>query len=216
MGKSNRAVSLRWSLLRSFLLLVLISSLTLFAMMQYRAAQTEQTLSVELTQSGLTRARARLSRFLEPARIGSQLGIAWGRDHLIDLAAAVDGAPGTVTTPQWLLLRLEDGRLRNRVVARDAWGATGLWLDVDHDGAVAGATWQEIDYDPRTRPWYLERNGLRHGEPYWTEASTTGDLGITVSNGWKQSDTEHVIAFDVLLTTLSDFTIAKAPARAAE
>ena len=245
MGKSNRAVSLRWSLLRSFLLLVLISSLTLFAMMQYRAAQTEQTLSVELTQSGLTRARARLSRFLEPARIGSQLGIAWGRDHLIDLAAAVDGAPGTVTTPQleaveqlnrlllpylrahpvissinlgnargegWLLLRLEDGRLRNRVVARDAWGATGLWLDVDHDGAVAGATWQEIDYDPRTRPWYLERNGLRHGEPYWTEAyllATTGDLGITVSNGWKQSDTEHVIAFDVLLTTLSDFTIAR-------
>ncbi len=245
MGKSNKAVSLRWSLLRSFLLLVLISSLTLFAMMQYRAAQSEKSLSVELTTSGLSKARQRLSQFLEPARIGSELGVAWGRDGLIDLAAAVDGEAGTVSTPQldaisrinrlllpylkahpvissinlgnargegWLLLRLEDGRLRNRVIAHDAWGATSLWLDVDHDGAVAGATWQELDYDPRKRPWYQERDGLRHGEPYWTEAyllATTGDLGITVSNGWQQGDVEHVIAFDVLLTTLSDFTISE-------
>jgi adenylate cyclase len=244
MANGRRPVSLRWSLLRSFLLLVLISSLSLFAMMQYRAAQSERELSVELTKVGLEEASEQLDRFLNPARIGSELAIAWGRDGLIDLSAAIADEPGKVTTAQigaitrlnrlllpylkahpvissinvgnargegWLLLRLDDGRLRNRLVARDTWGATSLWLDVDHDGTPAGETWETLDYDPRIRPWYRERAGWRDGDPYWTEAyllATTGDLGITVSNGWQRDGVDHVVAFDVLLTTLSDFTLA--------
>ena len=89
MGKSNQAVSLRWSLLRSFLLLVLLTSLTMLAVMQYRAWQSEQTLSLELTQRGLDLAGDALERFLEPARTGATLTAEWGRLGLLDLAPVV-------------------------------------------------------------------------------------------------------------------------------
>ncbi|RLA29891.1 MAG: hypothetical protein DRR03_11400 [Gammaproteobacteria bacterium] len=242
---AKQPVSLRWSLLRSFLLLVMISSLSLFAMMQYRAGQSEQALSVDLTHRGLKEAEVQLDRFLDPARVGVGLATAWGRDGLMDLAAIVAGAPGEVSSEQfdalarlnrlllpylkahpvissinlgnargegWLLLRLEDGQLRNRIVARDSWGATSLWFDVDHDGTPAGAEWRVLDYDPRIRPWYRELEGARPGQMNWTEPyllATTGDLGITVSGHWQQQGVDHVVAFDVLLTTLSDFTLNK-------
>jgi adenylate cyclase len=90
MTNARQPVSMRWSLLRSFLLLVLISSLLLFAMMQYRAGQTEQTLSLDMTQRGLEIARRQLDRFLEPARANARISATWGRDGILDIAPLVD------------------------------------------------------------------------------------------------------------------------------
>jgi adenylate cyclase len=109
----------------------------------------------------------------------------------------------------WLLVRLEDGQYRNRIVARDAWGPTSLWFDVDFDGTPAAAEWKPLDYDPRIRPWYRDATDLKPGKLAWTEPyyfSTTEDLGITASSYWKAVDIDHVVAWDILLTSLSDFT----------
>jgi len=239
---AKQPVSLRWSLLRSFLLLVMISSLSLFAMMQYRAGQSEQKLSLELTQLGLDQAKRHLDRFLDPARFGATVSAAWGRDGLLDIKPLVAGPSGEVTSGQiealkrlnqlflptiksrallssvnignargegWGLVRLEDGRMRNWVVARDSWGTNTLWFDVDHDGTPAGATWKERDVDLRLRPWYQGAAKLKPGKLHWTEPYvflTAKQPGITASSHWKDDDVTHVVGWDVLLTTLSDFT----------
>jgi len=235
-------VSLRWSLLRTFLLLVLISSLSLFVMMQYRASQMEETLSLELTRRGLDEAKRQLDRFLDPARFGATVSAVWGRDGLLGLEPLVAGPPGEVTSEQietlkrlnqlflpiiksrsllssvniandrgegWGLIRLEDGQIRNWIVARDSWGTATLWFDVDHDGTPAGATWEEREADLRVRPWYQGAAQLRPGKLHWTEPYiflTAKQPGITASSHWKDGDVTHVIGWDVLLTTLSDFT----------
>jgi len=235
-------VSLRWSLLRSFLLLVLISSLSLFAMMQYRAAQSEKTLSLKLTQRGLDSSRSQLDHFLDPARFGVEVSAHWGRDGLLDIAPLVAGLPGEVTPHQvaalerlnqlflpiiksrpllslvtianargegWGLVRLADGQMRNWIVARDSWGVASLWFDVGHDGTLTGATWEQRDADLRERPWYQGATKVRPGQLHWTEPYTFITLkqpGLTVSSHWKKGDITHVIGWDVLLTTLSDFT----------
>ena len=247
MGKSNQAVSLRWSLLRSFLLLVLLTSLTMLAVMQYRAWQSEQTLSLELTQRGLDLAGNALERFLEPARTGATLTAEWGRLGLLDLAPVVAAPVGEVGDPQrdaitrlnrlflpilraraaldavqlgndrgegWLLLRRSEGGFVNRIVARDAWGPRALWFDTNWDGYPANPRWVDLDYDPRARPWYVEPGkddaGRGIGAQTWTSPytfATTRELGITASRAWRQADgTSTVVAWDVLLSSLSDFT----------
>ncbi len=250
MGKASRPVSLRWSLLRSFLLLVLISSLTLFAMMQYRAWHSEQTQSLDLTVRGLRLAGAALEKFLEPARTGANLASEWGRLGLLDIVPVAAVPAGESSYAQrdaiaylnrlflpilkarsaldavqlgndrgegWLLLRLDDGRFRNRIVARDAWGPRALWFDTNWDGTPANPVWEDLDYDPRLRPWYhtpgRAADGTESGELHWTPAytfATTRELGITASRSWQQDGVTTVVAWDVLLKTLTDFTQSKA------
>src|SRR5690554_14908 len=63
--------------------------------------------------------------------------------------------------------------------------------------------------DPRYRPWYI---GSRNAYPemYWTDLylfNTTNELGITVSQSWKDSHDDSLfitIAYDISLKKLSD------------
>jgi len=237
-----RTVSLRWSLLRGFLVVVLISSLTFFAMMQYRALETERALSLELTQRGHALARDALDRFLEPARSGAVISGYWGALGLLELGPLVAGPAGRLEVAQreairqlnrlflpimksrplvssiaignargegWLLMRLPEGQVRNRIVARGAWGDQALWLDVDFDGTPANPAWETSEYDPRQRPWYTGAEGLQPGQLHWTEPYTfftTKEPGITASSAWTHAGSRSVIAWDITLTALSDFT----------
>jgi len=68
---------------------------------------------------------------------------------------------------------------------------------------------EETDYDPRTRPWFLEAMQA-DGEINWTAPYTfftTKDPGITASQMWINSHgTKHVFGFDLMLTDISVFT----------
>ena len=106
MGTTKRPVSLRWSLLRGFLIVVLISSLTFFAMMQYRAVQTEHSLSLELTERGHALASEALERYLEPASHGAVISGYWGALGLLDLAPITAGdADGSLRDAQMSAIR---------------------------------------------------------------------------------------------------------------
>jgi adenylate cyclase len=123
----------------------------------------------------------------------------------------------------YLLLRFPD-RWRNRLVRADAWGDRlefAEWSDeqtrlrewsVEQPG-------EEERYDPRTRAWYRVANEaaarLEPGvelprEVYWTEAYpffTTGEPGITAMVHVEDAaGRRSILAFDVLLRDLSDFT----------
>ena len=109
----------------------------------------------------------------------------------------------------FLIIRLGSGRIRNRVVSREAWGTRTLWFDLDQEGRPQSPEWREVDYEPRTRAWYVGLKDLPDEEVFWTEPYlffTTKDLGITASVKWHDRGMEYVFAVDVLLTSITDFT----------
>ncbi|UKN01905.1 SpoIIE family protein phosphatase [Paracrocinitomix mangrovi] len=70
---------------------------------------------------------------------------------------------------------------------------------------------KDQQYDPRTRPWY--ENAMAHDEMHvnWTDPYTfftTKEPGITISTRFKDTidDIDVVVAFDILLSDLSEFT----------
>lgn len=85
---------------------------------------------------------------------------------------------------------------------------------------------ESLQYDPRTRPWFqaATQGGIhsaesryRPQEPHWTEPYvffTTKDLGITVSKAIpnrKDVGVTTVVAFDMLLQDITQFTTRKQP-----
>ncbi len=242
MGIFGKTISIRWSLLRSFVVLILLSSLTVLMLMTIRARQTEKELSEQLIKRGTLQATQELDRFFQPVNINTLIAARWGLSGKLNLAEVVAGPAGKLTARQlaavtrintlllplmrlfpemsslqvanargdgFLIIRLESGRIRNRVVSRETWGTRTLWFDLDQEGRPQSPEWQEVDYEPRSRAWYVGLKDLQDEEVFWTEPYlffTTKDLGITASVKWHDRDMEHVFAIDILLTSITDFT----------
>lgn len=101
---------------------------------------------------------------------------------------------------------------RNREVHVDQWGMVERWSSwsLRNDTLTHVRSWeQELANDPRVRPWFI--GAITGDEISWTVPYTymTGDVGITASTRWQLSapDTlQHILAFDVTLEDLSDFS----------
>ena len=242
MGIFGKTISIRWSLLRSFVVLILLSSLTVLMLMTIRARQTEKELSEKLIKRGTLQATEELDRFFQPVNINALIAARWGLAGKLNLAEVVAGPAGKLTASQlaavtrintlllplmrlfpemsslqvanargdgFLIIRLESGRIRNRVVSREVWGTRTLWFDLDQEGRPQSPEWQEVDYEPRSRAWYVGLKDLPDEEVFWTEPYlffTTKDLGITASVKWHDRGMEYVFAVDILLTSITDFT----------
>jgi adenylate cyclase len=242
MGLFSKTISIRWSLLRSFVVLILLSSLTVLMLMTIRAEQTERDLSEQLINRGTLQAREELDRFFHPVKSNSLIAARWGLAGKLNLAEVVAGPAGQLSASQvaavtrintlllpvmqlfpemsslqvanargdgLMIIRLEAGRIRNRVVSRERWGTRTLWFEVDREGRPQSPEWREVDYEPRSRTWYTGLKDLPDEEVYWTEPYiffTTRELGITASVKWQDRGMEYVFATDILLTSITDFT----------
>ncbi|MFA5111800.1 MAG: adenylate/guanylate cyclase domain-containing protein [Desulfobaccales bacterium] len=241
-SRTNKAISIRFSLLRSFLVLILISSLTILMLMSIRARKTEVELSEQLISKGMVQANQELDNFFQPVQKNVLLAAAWGLGGQLNLDGVVSGAPGKLSAGQlkaatrinlllvplmqlfpdmsslqvansrgdgFLIIRLEQGRLKNRVVSRERWGTRTLWFDIDPAGRPQAPEWKDVDYEPRSRAWYVGLKDLPDLEVFWTDPYlffTTKDLGITASVKWKNRGMEYVFAADILLAAITDFT----------
>lgn len=242
MGIFGKTISIRWSLLRSFAILILLSSLTVLMLMTIRARQTEKDLSEKLINTGTLQATEELDRFFQPVNNSTRIAARWGLAGKLNLAEVIKGPAGKLTASQlaavtrintlllplmrlfpemsslqvanargdgFIIIRLDSGRIRNRVVSREAWGTRTLWFDLDQEGRPQSPEWREVDYEPRTRAWYVGLKGLPDEEVFWTEPYlffTTQELGITASVKWHDRGLEYVFAVDVLLSSITDFT----------
>lgn len=116
---------------------------------------------------------------------------------------------------------------RNRITRRDESAGHVRWIEwSDRDPLRRESTQELPDYDPRNRPWYQGAIARRttvgsvddsDGATLiqWTDPYvffTTKDLGITASVTFAQDDgLDHVVAFDVLLEDITEFTMGKRP-----
>ncbi len=242
MPKIGKPVSIRFSLLRSFMVLILVSSLTVLILMTIRARRTEEDLSEQLISRGMLQATQELDRFFQPAQNGSLIAAQWGSSGQLNLEEVVAGQPGKIRETQvkaaarlnsllapflrflpeisslqiandrgdgFLILQLESGRMKNRIVSRERWGTQTLWFDIGEDRQPVSPEWKVLDYDPRKRAWYAGLKNMPYGKIFWTEPYiffTTKDLGITASIKWQRGGLDYVIAYDILLTTITEFT----------
>jgi adenylate cyclase len=242
MGIFGKTISIRWSLLRSFVVLILLSSLTVLFLMTFRAQETEKELSEQLIKRGTLQAKEEMDRFFQPVNINALIAARWGLSGKLNLVEVVAGPAGKLSGSQlkaitrintlllplmrlfpemsslqvanargdgFLIIRLEAGRLRNRVVSRERWGTRTLWFDVGPEGQPQSPEWQEVDYEPRSRAWYVGLKDLGNEEVFWTEPYiffTTQDPGITASVKWQDRGIEYVFAADILLTSITEFT----------
>ena len=229
----SRSISIRWSLLGSMLaLLVLLSSaITVTTVVGER--RIARALSSSLTARAIEQTSDRLERFFDPVTASLDLLRSWTEGGLVDTdeTDAVNRllVPVMRPHPQISALLLADerghhhmlmrtgGRWHTRLTRRDAWGIRQRrleWADGDQTAAVS---WHEVDYDPRTRPWY---RGAVDGSPapgfvHWTEPYTFFTLkepGITASVAVSAPDgREGVVAVDVLLSDISAYTTTLRP-----
>ncbi len=121
------------------------------------------------------------------------------------------------------LLLLRDGNAwRNREVHVDELGTRTHWIRWLTPGQPEREWWEDLEYDPRQRPWYQRvQEAARKGkagpesEPHWTAPYTfftTGDPGITASVLVEPAEGEPlVLAFDVMLNDISAYTTSLAP-----
>ena len=110
-----------------------------------------------------------------------------------------------------LLLKTSQG-WKNRITNVPAKGRQQRWLELADASTTVSDVWQEQDYDPRKRPWFVEAMASPENQVHWTRPylfQTTQEPGITATVRWadKASGKQRVVAFDVLLSDLSRLTL---------
>jgi adenylate cyclase len=235
-----RTVSIRTSLLRSFLALVLGVSVTILVVMTFGARRAVRDLSEQLIDQSSDRADDAMTRFfgsidgmLASSRAWWDAGVLGyaGRRDLERLNAVF--MPLLDQNRQITSMMLAHGGGLEYLLFRDLrggdryeWYNRLVWAD---RGPEAGfeARWtrglelysegplpaEARDYDPRRRPFYTSP---APGKVHWTDPYyffITRDAGMTASYKWKDpaSGETRLVAFDLLLMDLSRFTAGLRP-----
>ena len=230
-----KTISIRTSLLRNFLLLILSVSVIIFIAQTYGARRTVRDLSQQLIAQSTARAEEAMRHFfgsIESLLSSSQFWWNAGlltytlpkdvenvnalfiplldqHPHVSSVMLAHDQGFG------YLLFRDPRGgetyQWYNRIVWADKGPEAGfeaLWtkdLKLHRRGPLPE---EAREYDPRKRPYYRESE---IGVIYWTDPYyffITKDAGVTAAFKWKDatSGQTRLVAFDLLLTDLSRFT----------
>ena len=224
----RRPVSIRWSIMRNLLLLLLFTGGTIFAVSWHAYSKAVEELSVEVVERYADQTRVHLEGFFDPVRNMLLTARDWGSEGLLDIddveslnrifIPMLERTPrvtsvniGTSDGAGWLLLEQEDGWFNRVVRAGDQSGLAHFGY-LDAQGRLLRTEKKDLDYDPRERPWY-KNAAISSGpdEVYWTKPYTfftTREPGITISSGWQDpaSGKTFVIAFDIKLIDISAFT----------
>lgn len=217
----GRSISIRWSLFKNLLLLVILISGSLLVYSLIGANRAIRHLSTSLIEEASATAEDKLERFFAP--IAKTVEIV---HDLADRGVFTPDNPGAATRvllpvlsaiPQMSSINTgnEAGDAFLLVKRKNEWlsiskrgGATmATWRQIDESGNVLKTWMQQLDFDPRTRPWYKAAQEEFDSEVRWTEPYgfvPTGDPGITATVRVRGPNGSYVMAFDILLEDLSE------------
>ena len=238
---------MRWALVRNLVLLVLLTSGAILTVLVLAAYRSVDRLSETLLDATAESTDEELELFLTPVHKALEMGQDWGLAKNIDLddVGAMNRlfmpVLGALNQVSGLVIATEDGReyfvleegdrlkVRERNPAR--WQRRfriTYWANANTQ--IGEEQWQELDYDPHTRPWYIGAVNLfttpspsaertegdtiqprAHLSPkFWTKPYTfytTQEPGITAASAWKDEQNKTVVlGVDVLLLDVSKFT----------
>ncbi|MDX1411120.1 MAG: adenylate/guanylate cyclase domain-containing protein [Nitrospirales bacterium] len=230
-----KTVSIRTSLLRNFLLLILSVSVIILITQTYGARRTVRDLSQQLIAQSTARAEEAMRHFFGSVETLLSSSQSWWNSGLLTYNTQKDLKHlNAIFIPlldqysyltsmmlahdqgfEYLLFRDPRGgetyQWYNRIVWADKGpdaGFEALWtrdLNLYRQGTLPE---EARGYDPRKRPFYREPE---FDVMYWTDPYyffITKDAGVTAAFKWKDltSGQTRLVAFDLMLTDLSHFT----------
>ena len=230
----SNSISIRRSLLTNLVAIVLLLGAGIFTMMALGANRAVTDLSGALIQQASRRTDVKLRSFFEPVTRQVSGLRTWARAGLVQLddpnqmrrlltplleeipwASAVFIADDRGN--EFLLRATEDG-WSTREIRRDEWADRALIEEWSRDGGEPTSREETVEYDPRTRPWYLSSvqaldvADTKGSEPgvQWTDPYlffSTGQPGITASGALRDlTGGITVVGMDIDLTEISLFT----------
>ena len=232
-----RPISIYRSLLFSLLLVIALLTGAVLVTTWIQARRAVEAVSGTAISRTMDEMDARLQRFFDPAQRGLHLIRDWAMQGRLDFddTESFSQALGPVIEnyPQITSLMLADstghermllragGKWKTRESRAGVWGRTTRWTERDSLTEPARSSTREMDYDCRERPWFKEVVRERAAavaaadETKWTSPYiffTTKDPGITAGLSFAGKDgVTRVLAFDVMLKDISEFTRSLAP-----
>jgi len=229
-------ISIRWSLFRNMTLLVVLIAGSIILFTYINSSKSLRILAASLIRQSADHMETELKRFFEPIYGILSLSQQWGEAGILDpnnrkhlnqtyipilkrfpqLSSINIGEPNG---KGYMLLRDEYSWL-NREVRPLEWGKKARWTRWKDANTQLDLWWEELDYDPRSRPWYKAAIELKEKKEKqqrttetlaWTEPYpfyTTQEVGMTASTIVPTQDGSFfVLAFDILLDAISEFTV---------
>ncbi len=230
-----RAVSIRQSLLRNLVLIILMIAGGIALITAYGTRQQVSTLSRSIIVDTLNFTEARLREFFQPVPAALQSARGWAELGLLDdldpqsmgplfrplLAQYQQISTVRVAEPggrEYLLTR-KDGRWATRETRTETWRTRVRWTE-DAARSPDASRFEDSEYDPRDQSWYRRalENAPTADAPApvatpivrWTAPYRLpgGAPGITASIAAQSRIGPRVVAFDIKLHSISAFTSA--------
>jgi hypothetical protein len=219
------STSIRRSMLNNMLSVVALLSAAVLAATVIGANSVAKTMAHTILGLTINRTESRIQHFVEPVENGLELVAQWVRTQRFD-AETGSGAnelllPYLQQFSQMSAAILVDPRSKMMMASRnrgdwrvrladpsDGTGIARVRLALDDEDTE----WQQEQYDidMAQRPWFVGAQQTDPSEIFWTHAYRffqTGIPGISASKRvFDQSGQSWVIAFDVLLEDISEFT----------
>lgn len=224
---------MRRSLLYSFLLLILILSTLLLASTIFIGYRIANQLSVSFFNRAIIQTNSVIDSVTTPVLNALNQTKSLFESELLDVndtevlnhffTSIIEQIPyitsintGDADGNGYLILKSKDS-WRNRLVYPEKWGQKKVqWLRFNRNLEFQERQMQDIEYDPRKRPWYKKAvNSKDITTPEWTPPyifHTTKEPGVTVSiQVFPPNEQSFVLAFDMKNKDLSSFTTGFRP-----
>jgi len=209
-------------------LIVVICGIIL-AVYYFQVSAFERNIFHSLTGKISQQIETQFEGFVEPITNNLRIARQWGVEGALDIEKpeSLDSRfiPVLEQIPRISAVLIADSRGRGYFLGRDGDQWVTRLIDVEKGESrtvsmdrgtppkSTGEKTEKTDYDPRSRPWFEGAIQYNADEtPYWTKPysfKTQRQFGVTASLKWeddKKPPTIHVVAFDVLLTSISDWT----------
>jgi adenylate cyclase len=219
---NRRPLSIRWSLFKNLLLLVVLISGSLLVYSVAGAIKAVHPILASLFEEVSGTVAYELGEYFSPVSTSLQIARDLGlrdvfspddieatNDVFIPVLSAIPQMASVITgddSGNALMLVRRPNEWFNVIIRGGS--PTAEWRQVDRVGRVL-KTWKgEIDFDPRKRPWYTQVDGKSDEAIRWTAPYAfvpSGDSGITAAVRVDAPRRSYVLAFDILLEDLSKF-----------
>ncbi|MEL6339676.1 MAG: protein kinase [Myxococcota bacterium] len=216
---------MRQQLLRSIVLLTVVSSGAVLGVAIFFAQRSVETLSRSLIEQTAERTELALERFFRPIEGQLQTMRRWGRDGLLDVEdpkaflklvgpfleahPEVAGVELTGENGVEIFVLVEEGSYAIRRIKAGKSRREAVWTRW-RDGRATD-TWRETTrYNVFSRPWFTGALALENtSSVFWTEPYTfftTKLPGITASTRYNFAGQDWVVGVDLALIDISEFT----------
>lgn len=221
--RNRRTTSIRRSLFKSFLTLLLLISGSLLIHSMLRARQTIEELTAALFNETSNSVEVEMANFFAP--ISKAIEIVGGMgERGIFLPEDPETAgrlllPVVEAIPQMSSVNTGDHEGNAFILTRfeERWMTVSIaadeeierWRDIDGRGDTVRPWQEKKDFEANTRPWFLLGRDLSPGSIGWTEPygfRPRNSPGITAVMKVDSPENPYVLAFDIRLDDLTRFT----------